>query len=65
VIQESHNPEGRILERDKGSKGVHRRGSIRSNGKIRRRLEMRREGNTIEGENLHSRFSYTPRRNCH
>jgi len=46
-------------------KEVDKRGSIRSNGKIRRRLETRREGNTIEGENLYSRFSYTPRRNCH
>ena len=53
------------MERDRGSRGVHRRRSARSNRKIRGRLETRREGNTVEGENLHSRFSYTPRRNYH
>jgi len=53
------------LERDRGSKGVHRKGSARSNRKIRGRLEMRREGDTVEGENLHARFSYTLRRNRH
>jgi len=53
------------LERGRGSRGVHRRKSARSNRKIRGRLEMRREGNTVEGENLCPRFSYTPRRNHH
>jgi len=53
------------LERDRGSRGVHGRGSVRSNGKIRRRLEMRRKGNTVERENLRPRLSYTQRRNHH
>jgi len=43
-----------MTERDRGSRGVHGRRSMRSNRKIRRRLETRREGNTMEGENLHS-----------
>jgi len=65
VVQKSHDSGGRVLKRDRGSRGVHRRGSVRSNGKIRRRLETRREGDTVEGENLHPRLSYTQRRNHH
>jgi len=53
------------LERGRGSRGVHRRRSARSNRKIRRRLEIRKKGNTIEEENLCPKFNYTPRRNCH
>ena len=53
------------MERSRGSRGVHGRRSMRSNRKIRGRLETRRKGNTVEGENLRSRFSYTPRRNHH
>jgi len=51
------------LKRDKGSRGVHKKRSVRSNRKIRRRLETKREGDTVEEENLHSRLSYTQRRN--
>jgi len=47
------------LERDRGSRGVHRRGSARSNRKIRRRLETRRKGDTVKEENLCPRLSYT------
>jgi len=65
VVQKSHDLGGRVLERDRGNRGVHGRGSARSNGKIRRRLEMRREGDTVEGKNLCPRLSYTQRRNCH
>jgi len=65
VVQKSHNSGGRILERDRGSRGIHGRRSARSNRKIRRRLEMRREDNTVEREDLCPRLSYTSRGNCH
>ena len=38
---------------------------MRDNRKIRGRLKMRGEGNTVKGENLRSRLGYTLRRNCH
>jgi len=46
------------LERGRGSRGVHGKRSTRSNRKIRRRLKTRRKDNTVEGEDLRSRFSY-------
>jgi len=63
VIQKSHDLRGRILERNRRSRGVHGRRSTRSNGKIRRRIETRRKSDTVEGENLRPRLSYTQRRN--
>jgi len=51
------------LEEDRRSRGVYRRGSVGSNKEIRGRLETRGESNSVEGENLHPRLSYIPRRN--
>jgi len=59
MVQESYDSKRRILERDRGSKRVHRRRSVRSNRKVRKRLEIRRKNNTVEEENLCPRLSYS------
>jgi len=65
VVQKSYNSRRRVLERNRRSKGIYRRRSMRSDKTIKRRLEIRKKDNTIEKKNLHSRFSYALKRSRH
>jgi len=58
MVQEHYDSGRRILERDRISRRVCRRRSMRSSRKVGRRLEERRKSNTVEGEDLRSRLGY-------
>jgi len=65
VVQKSYNSRRRVLERNRKSKGIYRRRSMRSDKTIERKLEIRKKDNTIKKKILHSRFSYALRRSHH
>ena len=65
MVQKHYDPRRRVLERDRRSRRVCRRRSVGSSSKIGWRLEERRKSITVKGEDLHSRFGHTLRRNCH
>jgi len=63
MVQEHYNSRKRILERDRRSKRVYRKRSIRSSRRVGKRLEKRRKSDTVEGKDLCSRLGYALQRN--
>jgi len=54
IVQKYQNSGRQILERDKRGRRICKRRSEGSSGVTRGKMQKRKEGATLEGENIHS-----------